>query len=98
MRNLVFLAFLAFLIFGVTGWFMDWYSFTSVSNGGGKTSVQFEIDRAKIGKDLSKGKDKLDKTIENLGATKPSQAPPSNDPWNWPSQGQGPVRPAGGIR
>ena len=84
MKNLVFPLFLGLVIFAVVGWLQDWYSFGGVKNADGKTSVQFEIDRTKIGADLSKGKEKLDKTLDQLKQPK-SQAvsPQPSDPWRW---------------
>jgi hypothetical protein len=84
MKNLVFLLFLGLVIFLVTGWFMDWYSFTGAPSENGKTTFQFEIDRSKIQQDFSKGKEKFDKTLDAL--EKPSSSAASkttSDPWVW---------------
>jgi hypothetical protein len=86
MKNLISLLFLGLVIFAVVGWFQDWYSFGNVKNADGKTSVQFELDRSKIGADLSKGEDKLKKTIDGLKADDAkgaSAAPKPSDPWRW---------------
>ncbi len=85
LKNLVFLGFLALVLFLVVGWFQDWYSFSNGKNSSGKTSIEFDLDKEKIGQDLSKGKDKLDKTIDGL-KEKNTQAPSASkpgDPWRW---------------
>ncbi len=66
MRNLFYLTFLALVFFLVVGWFMDWYSLTSINNSNGKTRLQFEVDTQKVSADLNKGKEKLTKTIDAL--------------------------------
>lgn len=84
MKNLVFLLFLGLVIFLVTGWFMDWYSLTGAPSKDGKTKFEFEIDRNKIEKDFSKGKEKLDKTIEAVEKPNSSAASKtSGDSWVW---------------
>lgn len=78
MRNLVFLVFLALVVFLITGWFMDWYSLTSVGSAGGKQQFQFELDTAKIKQDLSKGRDKFNQTVENVRKEVPTKAAPTS--------------------
>ncbi len=66
MRNMLYLAFLGAVFFVVVGWFMDWYSISSVRNSNGKSQWQFEVDTNKVSADLTRSKEKLTKTIEQL--------------------------------
>lgn len=83
MKNLIFLLGLAVLGFGVLGWFLDWYSLDRVENRDGKTSIQLQIDRNKIGSDVGKAKDKLDKTLDQFNTPSGTSG---RDPWNWASR------------
>ncbi|HMP02296.1 MAG TPA: hypothetical protein PKD86_10155 [Gemmatales bacterium] len=77
MRNLVFLAFLALVVFLITGWFMDWYSITGVGAADGKRQYQFEIDTSKIKQDLTKGRDKLNNTMDAVKQDAPTSPRPT---------------------
>jgi hypothetical protein len=79
MRNLVFLGFILLVIFFTVGWFLDWYSFTNVKNEQGKTSVQFNLDGAKIKQDVEKGADKFKKEPQ----VKPTETRPASQTTSW---------------
>lgn len=79
MRNLVFLGFILLVIFLTVGWFLDWYSFTNVKTQDGKTSVQFNLEGAKIKQDLEKGAEKFKKEPQ----PKPTETKSASQTTSW---------------
>src|SRR5207302_414388 len=69
MRNL--LAFLGALsvTVGVAGWYLDWYRVRSHPAPTGHKSVSIDIDTGKIGQDLHRGEQGIQKVIEAAGKT-----------------------------
>lgn len=63
MRNL--LAFLAAVVLtlGVVGWYLDWYSIHASPAQNGQKSVTVDINTKKIGEDLLKAEQKIQKRL-----------------------------------
>jgi hypothetical protein len=55
MRNLLALLATLALTFGGLGWYLDWYKIQSTPTGPGRTGIQIDFDKKKIGEDVSRG-------------------------------------------
>ena len=60
-KNLLALLAAALLIFAGVGWYLGWYNFTSTPSGNGKQRITVDVDTKKIGEDLKKAKDNIEK-------------------------------------
>jgi hypothetical protein len=80
MRNL--LAFLAMVLVTVVsvGWYLDWYKVHSLPAPAGHRQLTIDINTVKIGEDLHKGEQNLQKMLESTGkpqAIGSAKAPPA---------------------
>lgn len=68
MRNLLALLACGVLVFGVVGWYLDWYTISTTKTADGDRSVTIEFDKDKIIKDVEKkakqGEEKLVDKLE----------------------------------
>lgn len=78
MKNLVFIVAILLIGFGVTGWFMDWYTIAQAEGQEGRRRVEIEFDTQKIRKDtselLERGQTKLQHTLKKTDSTKEAAA------------------------
>jgi hypothetical protein len=64
MRNLLAFLAAALLLFLGAGWFLDWYKIQGDSTPEGHHHVNIDINGPKIGEDLRKGKQKLQRVLD----------------------------------
>jgi hypothetical protein len=79
-RNL--LAFLAAVVVTLVavGWYLDWFKVNSLPAPAGHRNLTIDIDTVKIGEDLHKGEQNLQKMLEGSGKTQAigsAKAPPA---------------------
>jgi hypothetical protein len=90
MRNvLAFLAAVAVTVVAV-GWYLDWYKVHSLPAPAGHRHLTIDINTVKIGADLHKGEQNLQKMLENSGkpqAIGSAQAPPAGTDTKGPGPG-----------
>jgi hypothetical protein len=80
MRNLLALLGFALVTFLALGWYLDWYRITpKASATAGHQGVEIDINRKKIGEDVSRGikvgEDKVHQLIDKDGKPVPASAP-----------------------
>jgi len=66
MRNTLALLAAVVLIVLVLGYFLNWYSLVGVESQGGGHRLQIDLNTSKIKADISKGKEKLKETIQEI--------------------------------
>jgi hypothetical protein len=98
MRNV--LAFLAAVVVTVVavGWFLDWYKVHSLPAPAGHRHLTIDINTVKIGADLHKGEQNLQKMLENSGkpqAIGSAKAPPAEADKKGPAKGARAEHPEG---
>jgi hypothetical protein len=106
MRNL--LAFLAALVVTVVavGWYLDWYKVHNLPAPAGHRHLTIDINTVKIGEDLHKGEQNLQKMLDGTGkpqAIGSTKAPPAETDKKKEARAEQPkatarkdARPAGG--
>jgi hypothetical protein len=82
MRNLLALAAAIVVIIAVVGWYQGWYRVETEPAADGHREVTIDINGAKVGEDLNKGKAKVKEILGHKGTTpgSTSQAPPAPPP------------------
>jgi hypothetical protein len=75
MRNLLALLGAAIVSFALVGWYLDWYKLRRTPAEDGHHSVNIDIDRGKIGKDLQRGGERLHDVIERSKRDSSTPAP-----------------------
>jgi hypothetical protein len=68
-KNLVYLAFLALVLFGIAGYFLNWYQFTNTTSSDGKRHIAVDVNEKKIEDDAAKGKKVIDDLREKRQGT-----------------------------
>jgi hypothetical protein len=66
MRNLLALLGFALVTFLVVGWYLDWYHITPKTTAPGQRSYQLDINSKKIGEDVHKGVEAVEKKGHEL--------------------------------
>jgi len=80
MRNVLALLSASLLLFALVGWYRGWYRVENSPAAPGHHSVNIDIDKDKIGKDLHEGEQELQKVItkklKDDGGKSPESLPP----------------------
>lgn len=79
MRNLLALLGAAVIILAVVGWFRNWYTVDSEAGPSGHHSVNIDIDKDRINKDIHKGGERLHDALERARKEVKKDAKPVED-------------------
>jgi hypothetical protein len=73
MRNILAFVAAVTLTVGGLGWYLDWYRIRSRPAPTGQRSLTIDINTAKIGADIHKGEQSLQKVLEDKGKDKETE-------------------------
>ena len=76
MRNFLALVGAAVVTFAGVGWYLGWYSISSLPSPNGRQSLQVDINRKKIVEDVGKGVDTLKEQVGGDNKPSPLTTPP----------------------
>lgn len=89
MKNLLALLAAALVTFGVVGWYLDWYRISSTPTENGRRTVTIDLNSAKIGEDIEKGKEKLSKILDKGKDENTTNTETTQNPKSTPAQNSG---------
>jgi hypothetical protein len=77
MRNLLALAATALIVFAAVGWYLGWYSVSSITEPDGHKDIHINLNNPKIAVDVKKAEEELAKKLQQQSQQQQTGGPPA---------------------